>query len=331
MLTTLNTNLRQDRRLVVATAVFAVITAILLAATFSASAEAAKKKSAKKKAPSLTLSTIAVGDRTITLSGKAKLPGATKKQLKKTRVQFQLDSDVGIPDFFSVAVKDGKFSITEEIGVWGLIKIRAKLKIGEKSVGKAVTRKTIVPTPPPFVPTPTPPTVLNGNFKITAGAQPDTAVTGSYFRIVGTDGTTYVENADSTATTKTYTLLTPGTELGLKTSGLQAPPDPAFDTGNALAAKIIQPVAFNGKNLGLATVTTKPALSATAAGVLSGQVTGLKAYHNDVTFSQGSTTAKGTYTAATKAYKLDWKAPIVGGDYDGQTGVWHLEGTFATP
>lgn len=330
MLNRLTSNLNQDRRFRPATAVFAVLAALLLAATFSATADAAKKKSAKKKAPSLSLSTIVVGDRTITLSGKAKLPGATKKQLKKTRVQFQLDSDVGIPDFFSVAVKDGKFSITEEIGVWGAISIRAKLKIGEKSVGKAVTRTANIPTPPPFVPTPTPPTVLNGTFKITAGAQPAATVTGSYFRIVQSDGTTFVSNDDSTLTDKTYTPLTAGTELGLKTSGLQAPPDPAFDSGNALSAKIIQPVAFNGKNLSIATVTTKPAISATAAGVLSGQVNGVTGYRDDVTFSQGSTVT-GTYTAATKAYKLDWKKAIVGGAYDGHTGVWHLEGTFATP
>jgi hypothetical protein len=37
----------------------------------------------------------------------------------------------------------------------------------------------------------------------------------------------------------------------------------------------------------------------------------------------------GTYNAKTGAYTIDWSSQIIGGPFDGFTGVWHLEGTFA--
>ena len=45
--------------------------------------------------------------------------------------------------------------------------------------------------------------------------------------------------------------------------------------------------------------------------------------------SPGITVApKGTYDPATGKYVLEWASQIVGGPFDGYTGVWHLEGTF---
>ncbi|GAB0103757.1 hypothetical protein JMUB6875_27310 [Nocardia sp. JMUB6875] len=38
--------------------------------------------------------------------------------------------------------------------------------------------------------------------------------------------------------------------------------------------------------------------------------------------------ATGTYDARTKAFTLQWTSLIVGGPFNGFTGVWHLEGTF---
>ncbi|MEU6564063.1 hypothetical protein [Nocardia nova] len=38
--------------------------------------------------------------------------------------------------------------------------------------------------------------------------------------------------------------------------------------------------------------------------------------------------ATGTYDAATRAFTLQWTSLIVGGPFNGFTGVWHLEGVF---
>ena len=37
---------------------------------------------------------------------------------------------------------------------------------------------------------------------------------------------------------------------------------------------------------------------------------------------------KGPYDAKTGKYTLEWSSAIVGGPFDGFTGVWHLEGAF---
>ena len=47
--------------------------------------------------------------------------------------------------------------------------------------------------------------------------------------------------------------------------------------------------------------------------------------------SPGETIAvSGTDDEATGAYALEWAGQIVGGSFDGFTGVWHLAGTFET-
>jgi len=57
----------------------------------------------------------------------------------------------------------------------------------------------------------------------------------------------YFANSDSRARDKTYTLLRPGTDKGLKLGAFQAPPSPAFDSkGFALASAIVRPETFAG-------------------------------------------------------------------------------------
>lgn len=194
---------------------------------------------------------------------------------------------------------------------------------------------------------------LVGTFGIDAGAFAGGEASGSYFRMVQSGGTLadgpFVPNADSTATDdQTYTLLEPGTDGGLVTGAFQPDPDPAFDAdGNALADAIIEPVTFFGVAFSIATNDTDaetgdPATEVTIAnedGTLTGQTTAVTAAYGGQQFNQGApkpdgslpgetTEVSGTYDAETGAYTLDWASQIVGGSFDGFTGVWHLEGTF---
>lgn len=192
---------------------------------------------------------------------------------------------------------------------------------------------------------------LVGTFGIDPGTD-GTEVTGSYFRMVQSGGTVaegpFVPNADSTATDQTYTLLEPGTDGGLVSGAFQPGPDPLFDAdGNALADAIIQPVTFFGVAFSVTTADTDaetgdPVVAVTITdedGTLTGQTTAVTAAYGSQQFNQGApkpdgslpgetTEVTGTYDAETGAYTLEWASQIVGGSFDGFTGVWHLEGTF---
>ncbi|MBL8779211.1 MAG: hypothetical protein JNK12_25025 [Acidimicrobiales bacterium] len=192
---------------------------------------------------------------------------------------------------------------------------------------------------------------LVGTFGIDPGTD-GAEVTGSYFRMVQSGGTVadgpFVPNGDSTATDQTYTLLEPGTDGGLTTGAFQPGPDPLFDAdGNALADAIIQPVTFFGVSFSITTSDTDPESGDPVTevtitdedGTLTGQTTAVTAAYGGQEFNQGApkpdgsspgetTAVSGTYDAETGAYTLDWASQIVGGSFDGFTGVWHLEGTF---
>ncbi len=195
---------------------------------------------------------------------------------------------------------------------------------------------------------------LVGTFGIDPGADgaDGAEVTGSYFRMVQSGGTVadgpFVPNGDSTATDQTYTLLEPGTDGGLTSGAFQPGPDPLFDAdGNALADAIIQPVTFFGVSFSITTSDTDPesgdpVVEVTITdedGTLVGQTTAVTAAYGGQQFNQGApkpdgslpgetTEVTGTYDAESGAYTLDWASQIVGGSFDGFTGVWHLEGTF---
>ena len=114
-----------------------------------------------------------------------------------------------------------------------------------------------------------------------------------------------------------------------------------------LADAIIAPVTFFGVAFSITTSDTDPEtgdavteVTITAEdGTLSGQTTAVTAAYGGQQFNQGApkpdgslpgetTEVSGTYDAETGAYTLDWSSQIVGGSFDGFTGVWHLEGTF---
>lgn len=183
---------------------------------------------------------------------------------------------------------------------------------------------------------------LVGTFSVESGACDGTTVSGSYFKMVqptgnATDGP-FIPNADSACADTTYSLLEPGTDGGLVTGEFQAAPDPAFDgTGNGLAGRIVAPVTFFAVAFAAATdpAGTTPAVSATD-GVLTGDLSAFTAYYGTGVFNQGAPKPDGTGTApvgtidpATGEYVLEWTSLIVGGSFDGFTGVWHLEGVFA--
>ncbi len=194
---------------------------------------------------------------------------------------------------------------------------------------------------------------LVGTFEITAGQCSGTTVSGSYFRMVSSGGTVaagpYVPNADSTCTGDTaYSPLSPGTDGGLVTGSYQEQPDPPFDaTQNGLAGGIVKPLKFFGVDFAASTNPTDPESGdavpapsiAVADGTLSGAVAAMTVAWNGQQFNQGApkpdgsspgitVAPTGTYDPATGKYVLEWASQIVGGPFDGYTGVWHLEGTF---
>lgn len=194
---------------------------------------------------------------------------------------------------------------------------------------------------------------LVGTFVIDAAVCSDpAAVTGSYFRMVQGGGTVadgpFVANADSTCADQTYSALAPGT-AGLVTGSFQPQPENPFDAGgNGVADAITAPTKFFGVNFALSSNETDPASGAAvtapsivlnADGTLSGDLSALSVAWNGQQFNQGApkpdgsrpgltTDLTGTYDAATGRFVIEWVSQIVGGPFDGFSGVWHLEGVF---
>lgn len=180
-----------------------------------------------------------------------------------------------------------------------------------------------------------------GTFKLKAGSFSGGKPSGSYFRMAQPDGK-FFENPASASSDKSYTLFKPGTDGGILTGKYQT--KAGFDaTGNSQAGAIVKPTGFNGIAFGLltrkrdtASGPASPAPSFTVKGSrLTANVSSLTAAWNKLFFNQGSpkpgkktALATGTFNAKTGAYKLDWKSLIVGGPFNGFTGVWHFEGTF---
>lgn len=191
---------------------------------------------------------------------------------------------------------------------------------------------------------------LVGTFRVTPGSCSGGA-SGSFFRMIlptGNQQGPWVDNGDSTCADNTYTLLSPGTDGGLRTGSHQPAPSPGFDDqGNSLAARVIRPVTFfgvkfaastNPTDLQTGTATPAPVVRV-EGGRLVGDLSSFDATWNKQAFNQGSpkpdgsrpgntTAVTGSYDAASGAYTLTWTSQIVGGPFNNFTGLWHLEGTF---
>lgn len=196
------------------------------------------------------------------------------------------------------------------------------------------------------------PVPLTGLFQVQAGSWVGDASTGhvqgTYFRMAQPGGNTYLANSDSRAANKTYTILNPGTDGGLKTGVFQTAASPAFDaSGNALSAKVTAPETFFGVKFSTATNATDPQTGLAVAAptiaadgtTLTGDLRAFAASWNTQNFNQGSpkpdgtspngtTAVSGTYNPETKAFHITWRSLIVGGPFNSFIGEWHLVGTF---
>jgi hypothetical protein len=197
-------------------------------------------------------------------------------------------------------------------------------------------------------------TSLVGTFRVAPGrcSPSGQSPSGSYFRLIFPGGSVsagkFFVNASSLCADKSYTLLRPGSQLGLITGAYQPGPLHPFGvTGSSRANSIVRPVSFTGVNLSLSTSAIDPQTKRRVpvpeilneGGKLGGQVEALSAQWDRQYINQGSpkpggsrpgatVPVAGTYNAGTNAYELTWSSQIVGGRFNGFTGYWHLEGKF---
>jgi hypothetical protein len=195
---------------------------------------------------------------------------------------------------------------------------------------------------------------LVGLFKIDAGQCATGAITsGSYFRMVKSGGSVsagpFVPNADSLCGDKTYDAVSAGSDGGLITGRFQPQPNPPFDASHAATANaIIQPAKFFGSVFGLSTnpkdpqtgvSLSAPSITADSSGALSGSLQAVNVAWNGQQFNQGSPKPDGsrpgntqgptgTYNRSTGEFVLQWSSQVVGGPFNGFTGLWYLTGTF---
>jgi hypothetical protein len=194
---------------------------------------------------------------------------------------------------------------------------------------------------------------LTGVLHLTAGTCAAQGARGSYFRMVQPTGTVasgpFVINGDSACADKTYTLLAPGADGGLRLGAYQPEASPPFDSGgNGTAARIAQPQKWFAVAFALATNPRDPQTGArvpapkiTLSGTsLSGDLSAFAASWNGQHFNQGApkpggarpgntSGPRGVYDPTTHAFMLEWSSQIVGGPFNNFTGVWHLEGALA--
>jgi len=228
--------------------------------------------------------------------------------------------------------------------------LAAKRRAAAKRKAAARKRKAKKKQAAPVAPSATA-TPLVGLFRFTPGAYAGGTATGSYIRLVLAGGTRekgpFFPNPSSKATT--YTLLSPGTDGGLRTGVYQPAPSPPFSgAGDALANRIIAPQRFALINYSAQTSpkdpqtgadVPAPAISLGSDGTLSGQLQAFAAQWNKQNFNVGSpkpdgsfpgltSPVTGTYNAETKAFTLEWTSQIVGGAFNNFSAAWHFEGTF---
>jgi hypothetical protein len=192
---------------------------------------------------------------------------------------------------------------------------------------------------------------LVGTFTVTAGSCSGGSVSGSYFRMIlqgGNANGPYLSNSDSSCSDQSYTPMSPGTDGGLQTGVYQPQPSPPFDSnGNSLAGRIIAPANFYGVRYGASTQSVDPQTGLTVpppqitanGSSLSGSLQAVSVSWNNQYFNQGSpkpdgtdpgntTPVAGTYDPSTGDYTLQWTSQVVGGPFNGFSGLWHLTGRF---
>lgn len=337
-------SLQRLRRLLGAALIAAGLAAV---AAVPASARRAHMISVRVQVTSATAS-----GSTITITGRVVLEHATAPQRKHLSVLVILRHGAASSQRWTLKLGSRRtFHTGWKTREAGHLTLTARAWVAGKVYGKVVKRVVyIAPAVSTSPPPPSGGTPLVGTFKIAPGSAPTgQSPTGSYFEMLQPGGAP-LPNLSSPAPNKNYTPLAPGTDGGLETGSYQPAPTPSFaggSTGNALADRIIQPATFYLVNFSVETGPTDaqtgssdPAPSVLDdGGQLSGQVTAWVAQWNGQSFNQGTpkpggsvppptTYLTGTYDASSQQYTLDWKSLIVGGPFNGFTGVWHLTGTF---
>jgi hypothetical protein len=323
---------------------------------------------AERRSPRASIDRLAVAvtGGTVTVTGTAVVSPASAAARRHVRVVVRLD---GVDHAYerrviAITAKD-RYSTRWKTLLTGRLKLTAQASVSGTLTGRRVSR-TVDVTSPVAAPTPTttPTTTPTGTpagqpmlglFKLTTGSAPlGQNPSGTYVEMLNSSGGA-LPNLSSPSLNKDFTTFTPGVDGGLSTVAYEPAPSPAFangTSGNALADDIVQPVGFEGTNF---SIETNPTDAETGQadpvpqvynddGKLSGQMTAWVAQWNGQSFNQGTpkpdgtspaptTALSGTYDAATGAFVLTWQSRIVGGPFNGFSGVWHLAGTFvpATP
>lgn len=355
-----------QRRLV---ASLALLAGLVLLAAPPASDAARPTGTGRARVAQVTLTQLKVTGQKVTIRGRATLPRLSAKQRRRTRIALALTNPERKRERFTATLnRRARFAVTRTTKLSGRLSLAVRVRIAGKPVGRALTRTLTVRAvkqgrgraspgggspagprgdePQPRAPAPQG-TPLVGTFRIDPGVSHISGtIAGSWFQMLTPTGVPFL-NADSRSNDKTFTLLDPGTDGGLRTDAYQPPPTPAFADGAALASRIIQPTKFFGQYFSIVTAPTDPQLGAADPlpavlndrGRLSGQVTAWAAQWNNNSFNQGTpkpdgsvpgatTHLAGTYDAATGRYVLEWRSLIVTGPFDSFTGSWHLTGTF---
>jgi hypothetical protein len=354
-------NLRGSVRALIATVVVVAAspaTALALSAPATSPRIAGRSAGASKgSSPRASVRRLAVtvAGSSVRVTGAVALSPATAAARRRVRVVVRLD---GIDHAYEQRILS--VSATDIYGArWktrltGRLRLTARASVSGTASGRPVTRTVVVtprvattPTTPTTTPTGEP---MLGLFQLTAGSAPlGQSPSGAYVEMLNGSGGA-LPNLSSPSANKDYTTFSPGVDGGLSTVAYEPAPSPAFAggaSGNSLAADIVQPVGFEGTNF---SVDTNPTDIQTGQpdpipqiyndnGTLSGQITAWDAQWNGQSFNQGTpkpdgsspgatTALSGTYDAATGAFTLTWRSQIVGGPFDGFSGVWHLAGTF---
>ena len=154
-----------------------------------------------------------------------------------------------------------------------------------------------------------------------------------------------MKNTNSSADHGFATLLTPGTEGGLRTGSYQSQPTPAFDAGgNALASSILTPTEFSGFKFSVSTNRTDPQTRTMVPpptvvvhdGVLTANLSSWSASWDKQDFNQGApkpgrnagASATGAIDVGTGHFYVEWTSVFVGGPFNGFTGIWRLQGVY---
>lgn len=333
-----------------------------VARTAGSAGAAARPAAARPATPRARVTRLAaaVSGRSIAATGTVALSPDTAAARRRTRVVLELDGVDHAYERHTVAVTAKRtYRVRWVTLLTGRLRLSARAVVGRRAPGPALRRTVVVSPATTTVPitTPTGPTgtPMLGLFKLSAGSAPlGQTPTGTYVEMLNSSGGA-LPNLSSPAPNKDFTTFVPGVDGGLSTVAYEPAPSPAFangSSGSALANSIVQPVGFEGVDFSIDTNATDVQTGQPDPipqiyddnGALSGQVTAWDAQWNGQSFNQGTpkpdgsspaptTAVSGTYDATTGAFTLTWQSKILGGPFDGFSGVWHLAGTFvpATP